>query len=71
MFENCRSLTEVWLHAKEYISSAFSYTFEGCPSIGVTAHIRKDCDYNSNVYLLKQPKRTYVDIETGEPITDF
>lgn len=71
MFRDCSSLTEVWLYAKEYSGALDMYTFMGCPPTGVTAHIRKDCDYNSNVYSLQQPQWTYLDIETGEPITDF
>lgn len=72
MFEDCSSLTEVWLYAKEYDINALNrYTFMGCPSTGVTAHIRKDGNYKYNVSLLGHPQWTYKDIETGEPITDF
>ena len=67
MFQNCTSLTEVWLNAKTNLSRGLSmYTFEGCPSTGVTAHIRKDRDYTSIGSLLEKPDWTYVDIETGE-----
>lgn len=72
MFEDCSSLTEVWLYAKTSVASGLNmYTFRGCPSTGVTAHIRKDRDYKSIGNLLKQPKWTYVDIETGDLITDL
>ena len=47
------------------------YTFRGCPSTGVTAHIRKDRGYKYIGSLLEQLGWTYVDIETGEPIADF
>ena len=71
MFENCSSLTEVWLNAKTSVASGLDrYTFMGCPSTGVTAHIRKDRDYKRIGNWLEQPKWTYVDITTGEPITD-
>ena len=71
MFQNCSSLTEVWLYAKTNLSGGSGglsmYTFDGCPSTGVTAHVPsvsvkviKNCSY--------QPDWTYVDIETGEPL---
>lgn len=72
MFENCSSLTEVWLNAKTSVGSGLDkYTFVGCPSTDVTAHIRKDRDYKSIGKLLKQTNWTYLDIETGDPISDF
>lgn len=43
----------------------------GCPSTGVTAHIRKDRGYKYIGSLLEQLGWTYVDIETGESISDF
>lgn len=71
MFENCSSLTEVWLNAKTSVASGLnSYTFKGCPATGVTAHIRKDRDCTRIGSYLGQPNWNYVDIETGEPITD-
>lgn len=71
MFENCSSLTEVWLNAKTSVAGGLDrYTFMGCPSTGVTAHIRKDRDYKRIGNWLEQPNWTYVDIETGEQITD-
>lgn len=71
MFENCSLLTEVWLNAKTSVASGLDrYTFMGCPSTGVTAHIRKDRDYKRIGNWLEQPDWTYVDIETGDPITD-
>lgn len=71
MFENCSSLTEVWLNAKTSVASGLnSYTFKGCPATGVTAHIRKDRDCTRIGSYLGQPNWTYVDIKTGEPITD-
>ena len=69
MFRDCSSLTEVWLYAKTNLSDGLGrYTFMGCPSTGVTAHISKDRDYTSIGSLLEQPNWTYVDIETGEPL---
>ena len=71
MFQNCSSLTEVWLNAKTSVGSGLDkYTFVGCPSTDVTAHIRKDRDYKSIGKLLKQTNWTYLDIATGEQITD-
>ena len=72
MFENCTSLTEVWLNAKTNLNGGLDMnTFKGCPSTGVTAHIRKDRDYKYVGSLLKQNDWTYVYIETGEAISDF
>lgn len=41
------------------------------PSTGVTAHIRKERGYKYIGSLLEQREWTYVDIATGEPISDF
>lgn len=72
MFENCSSLTEVWLNAKTSVASGLnSYTFKGCPATGVTAHIRKDRDCTRIGSYLGQPNWNYVDIATGDPITDI
>ena len=71
MFQNCSSLTEVWLNAVNNIDKGLQYTFNGCPSTGVTVHIRKDRDYKDIVSLLDKHQWNYVDIETGELITEF
>lgn len=69
MFQNCSSLTEVWLNAKTNVGEGLNgFTFNGCPSTGVTAHIRKDRDYKNIWTLLKQKQWIYVDIETGEHV---
>lgn len=71
MFRECSSLTEVWLNENNNVSSGLNwYTFDSCPSTGVTAHISKDRDYRRIGTRLNQTNWTYVDIETGEPITD-
>ena len=71
MFYGCSSLTEVWLNAVKNIDKGLPCTFNGCPSTGVTVHIRKDRDCKDIVSLLEQPYWNYVDIETGELITEF
>ena len=71
MFYGCSSLMEVWLNAVKNIDKGLPCTFNGCPSTGVTVHIRKDRDYKDIVSLLEKPQWNYVDIETGELITEF
>ena len=71
MFYGCSSLTEVWLNAVKNIDKGLPCTFNDCPSKGVTVHIRKDRDCKDIVSLLGQPHWNYVDIETGELITEF